>query len=329
MSQTAGLALANFLHYLPRDVEEWLLFYDSRFTNETARRVSEAIRAREVVDLRRTSPDEISRLDETYFPEKHVGALFFSLFQANEKHSNEYLATFDRLNVFDTWPSSRCRIVDEVTDQTFDALFEATPAALADECWLKLAQCQRSGRALFRGAAQSLDIHYEPSSGVAYTGFESYEFNIPSGEIAFHPVAIDGTIAFSGWIIGSIPFGQKHGHISHDQLTITFDGRRITNISGTAAQLIDDLEAVFAGSPGLCEVNEFGIGLNGAASSLARRHKVGLQWMEKCRGLHFGLGAELTEHISDHRLRKTHHHLDLVFDHGELLINDEIILSWP
>ena len=328
MSRTADVSLAHFLRYLPRGVEEWLLFYDSRFTKQTAGRIGEAVKAREVVDLRGTSADEIERLDKKCFGEKHVGALFFSLFQAGEKHSEEYLATFDRLNVFDTWPSSRCRIVDDVTDQTFDALFEDSPTALADECWLKLAQCGSAERALFGGAAQSLAIRYEPSSGVAYTGFEPYEFNIPSGEVAFHPVAIDGTIAFSGWIIGSIPFGQKHGRIADGQLTITFVGRRITNISGTAARLIDDLEAVFAASPGLREVNEFGIGLNHAASCLARRHRVGLQWMEKCRGLHLGLGAELTEHIGDHRLRKTHHHLDLVFEHGELFVDDELILSW-
>jgi hypothetical protein len=328
VTRTADLALANFLTYLPRDVEEWLLFYDSRFTKETARRIGEVIQTREVVDLRGTSADEINLLEEKCFREKQVGALFFSLFQAGEKHSDEYLATFERLNVFDTWPSTRCRIVDEVTDQTFDALFESCPASLADECWQKLDQCRLAERALFRGTSESLDIRYDPRSGVAYTGFESYEFNIPSGEVAFQPVAINGTVAFSGWIIGSIPFGQKYGRVTSDQLIITFEGRRITRLSGSAARLIRDLEASFAVSPGLREVNEFGIGLNRSASAVALKHKIGLQWMEKCRGLHLGLGAELTEHISDHRLRRTHHHLDLVFGHGELFVDNELILSW-
>jgi hypothetical protein len=329
VSRTADLALGNFLRYLPHDVDEWLLFYDSRFTKETALRLGEAIRTREVVDLRRTSANEITRLDETYFPKKHVGALFFSLFHAGEKHSKDYLATFDRLNVFDTWPSSRCRIVDEVTDETFDVLFQTSPDSLRDECLEILDRCRQSDRARFSAATGSLDIRYDPKSGVPYTGFEPYEFNIPSGEVAFRPIDISGRISFCGWIIGSIPFGQKYGRISNTQLTFTFENGKITEVSGSAAELLTDLEITFSRSPALRDVKEFGIGLNIAASALARRHTVGLQWMEKCRGLHLGLGAELTEHLSDYRMRRTHHHLDLVFERGELLVGDNLILGCP
>lgn len=328
MPEDADRALKNFLCYLPATVDEWLIFYDSRFTKEIARRVADAVRVREVVDLRQTSAAHIRVLDETCFPSPHIGALFFSLFQAAENHSSEYLAAFQRLNVFDTWPSSRSRIVDEITDETFDVIFQTSPDSLRDECLEMLERCRQSDRARFSAAAGSLDIRYDTKSGVPYTGFESYEFNIPSGEVAFHPIDINGRISFCGWIIGSIPFGQKYGRISDNQLTFTFENGRITEVSGSAAELLRDLEVTFSRSPALLEVKEFGIGLNTAASALARRHTVGLQWMEKCRGLHLGLGAELTEHISDHRVRRTHHHLDLVFGHGELFVDNELILSW-
>lgn len=328
MPEKADRALENFLRYLPSSVEEWLVFYDSRFTKETARRVAGVVRAREVVDLRQTSAENISKLDETCFPNPHIGALFFSLFHAAENHSREYLAAFERLNVFDTWPSNRCRIVDEVSDRTFDGIFQTSPDSLRDECLETLDRCRMSDHARFRANTGSLNIRYDPRSGVPYTGLEPYEFNIPSGEVAFHPIDISGSVSFHGWIIGSIPFGQKYGRIRNNQLTLTFDNGRISDLSGSATGLLGDLEATFGRSPALRNVREFGIGLNSAASTLARRHTVGLQWMEKCRGLHLGLGAELTEHISDHRLRQTHHHLDLVFECGELLVDGDIILSW-
>ncbi|MEK6334023.1 MAG: hypothetical protein AABM67_03680 [Acidobacteriota bacterium] len=327
MPENADRALKNFLCYLPATVDEWLIFYDSRFTKEIARRVAEAIRVREVVDLRQTRAEHVSTLDETCFPFPQIGALFFSLFHAAGSYSNEYLNAFERLNVFDTWPSNRCRIVDEVTDSTFDDVFQTSPDSLRDDCFETLDRCRQSDRARFSADTGSLDIRYDPKSGVPYTGFEPYEFNIPSGEIAFNPIDINGRISFCGWLIGSIPFGQKYGRIGDDQLILTFDNGRISGVSGSRGGLVSDLEATFGRSPALRDVKEFGIGLNTAASALARRHTVGLQWMEKCRGLHLGLGAELTEHISDHRLRRTHHHLDLVFDRGELLVGDNLILS--
>jgi hypothetical protein len=55
-----------------------------------------------VVDLRQTTADHISRLDQACFPDPHVGALFFSIFQAAEQHSSEYLSSFQRLDIFDT-----------------------------------------------------------------------------------------------------------------------------------------------------------------------------------------------------------------------------------
>ena len=115
----------------------------------------------------------------------------------------------------------------------------------------------------FEERSESLDIRYDPRSGVAYTGFESYEFNIPSGEVAFQPVAINGTLAFSGWIIGSIPFWSKIRTCKlGDQLIITFEGRRITrSLLHRCLTHKRTLRLVFAVSPGLREVNEFGIGL--------------------------------------------------------------------
>ena len=126
----ADLALENFLCYLPATVDEWLVFYDSQFTKEIALRVAGAIEVREVVDLRRTSAEQISDLDEICYQDLHVGVLFFSIFHAAERHTSEYLASFRRLNVFDTWPSNRCKIVDEVTDNTFDAIFSTPPHSL-------------------------------------------------------------------------------------------------------------------------------------------------------------------------------------------------------
>jgi len=57
-------------------------------------------------------------------------------------------------------------------------------------------------------------------------------------------------------VVGEIDC-QKYGRISQDQLTITFDRRRITHLSGSATRLISDIEASFARSLGLLEINEF------------------------------------------------------------------------
>ena len=286
------------------------------------------MRTTHLLDIRHTTAEEVSALDRTHFPDPTVGALFFSLFHAGEQHTPEYLAAYERLNVFDTWPSTRCRILDEVTDATFDLLFATQPEQLREECSTMLQRCTTASSARYTGPCAHLEIQYEPSSGTPYTGFEPYEYNLPAGEVAFQPTAINGTVSFRGWLIGTIPFGQKYGRIREGQLTLTFADRQITRVDGSGP-LVHDLENAFDRSPGLRQVNEFGIGLHRAAAETARKHNVGLQWMEKCRGLHLGIGAELSEHIEDHRTRRTHHHLDLVFETGQLAIGSTIALTWP
>jgi len=329
MLGTSHRALTHFRRYLPDTVSRWLLFHDGRFTSTVAEKLALIIPTLAVVDLRHTTAEHIEHLDRAYFPVADVGALFLSIFDATRQHDDTYLSAYRRLNVFDTWPSNRCRIVDETTDRTFDALFDVDPEELRAECLATLRQFRSGGHASFRSADSHLAISYAALSGTAYTGFEAYEFNLPSGEVAFKPTYVKGHVSLRGWIIGSIPFGQKHGHIERGELQLSFDAGRITAVRGSRTALVDDLTAALEQSPGLREVNEFGIGLHRAAAALARRHTVGLQWMEKCRGLHLGLGAELGEHIEDHRLRRTHHHLDLVFEDGELSVVGGTQLTWP
>ena len=72
---------------------------------------------------------------------------------------------------------------------------------------------------------------------------------------------VNGRVSFRGWIIGTIPFGQKYGRVCEGQLSLTFEKGRIALVSGSATELVRDLSATLARSPGLREVNEFAIDL--------------------------------------------------------------------
>ena len=280
------------------------------------------------VDVRSVSAEEVLELDHTYVAQSDVGAVFFSIFDASEVRSREFSDAYDRLNVFETWPSGRLVIVDEVSSKYFDIIFAEPPVALRDRCFSLLDLMRQRDVVLVRANGGSVRLRYDASSGTAYSGFEKYEYNLPSGEIAFRPVEVEGEVPFSGWLIGTIPFGQKYGRIRSGDLTLAFKGGRVMRIDGGNHSLVRDLDHVLSISSGLSEVNEFGVGLNNGVSRAAALSDVGFQWMEKSVGVHLGLGAELSEHVPNANVRRTHHHLDLVFDAGELLQDDGSLLEW-
>jgi leucyl aminopeptidase (aminopeptidase T) len=132
--------------------------------------------------------------------------------------------------------------------------------------------------------------------------------NLPVGEVATFPARIDGTIHFTGALLGTIPIGRKYGAIRHPILFEISDGA-VTRVESRDRGLERDLNFCLYLDDYTHTVNEVAFGTNPAI----RGAMLGLNYKyeENRYGFHIGFGASLAQ---QNVTRQTPHHLDLVFD---------------
>ncbi len=323
-------SLLNFISYLkPKRLDAWVIFYDSKYHKNIVHALEKQLSTIQSFDLQNVTVEEIRSIDSKYYQKTEIGILFFSIFVHAEEHTEQYLQAYEMMNVFDTWDGTKSIICDEVTDENFNDIFSENPKIIAQNCKNLKKKLDKDEKLIFQdGNNSKLTLKHNPLSASIYDGFQSHEHNIPSGEVAYEAVGVDGVLHLHGWIIGTIPFGQKYGKILPEEITIYFENGRIVKVIGNNQKLISDFETVGSKNKALWRVAEIGIGVNNAVLRASVGAKVGYEWMEKRKGLHLGLGAELTEHIDDYRNRKTHHHLDLIINSGSLSIGKEEIKVW-
>ncbi len=323
-------SLNNFLSYIKsKNRQSWCVVYDSLLHSSIINALSSEIKIERLVDLNTSNDKEIREIDKDFFENKDVGIIIFSLFIHSKNYSPSYLETLKALNIFDTWVEERSLICDEVIDETFNTVFQESPQKITNKIKEITNIFKSQDEFLFEDDFGScLQIKYIRETASIYDGFQPHEHNIPSGEVAFAPYNIEGNLNFSGWIIGTIPFGQKYGHINIGTLSLQIEKREIVSLHSINERLLKDFQIIGQKNKALWKIVEVGIGINSAVTNAANKSKVGYEWMEKKTGLHLGLGAELTEHIDDYKNRKTHHHIDLVIDSGRLSHNGELLFSW-
>jgi leucyl aminopeptidase (aminopeptidase T) len=219
----------------------------------------------------------------------------------------------------------------EVWDGNFESLFAEHShdlKARCEEMHARVAAQDHLSYSAAPGHAGRLDIECHDVVWITQTGFEGYDYILPTGEVCTCPSSLEGTVALDGWLIGTLPFGAKYGYISPGELVVRFSKGQVAEVSGTNRRLCADFEGVLAKLPTLQHVSEVAVGMSHAIARAATTHTAGHLWHERHLGFHIGLGARIPQ-TPHPELLSTGPHLDLVFKHGALHAADgSEILAW-
>ncbi len=323
-------ALENFLQLLPAGVKRWVIAYEPPHHAVLARALLPRLEVAAAIELGVDSPERVRALARELRADPACGFLEFAVVDGEPTHAG--IDYRDALMDFGRWDTSRVKICFDVTDRNFEELFSEDPYAVRARCASLLAAVQSATALEYRSGAGDgvLTLRCEPGSWRAHSGLELDDYLLPSGEVECVPTAVDGELVVDGWIVGTIPFGMKYGRVRRGAVRLDIRAGIIAGISGDGRaedrELFRDLEAALESLPGLRHVVELGIGQSRAVARAAAAHEVGCLWHERHFGLHLGLGAALIETPGE--VKKSHHHLDLIFAGGRLTADGEPLLEW-
>ena len=329
MIAPGGTAFDNYCAYLPPTIEHWGIVFDGAFHQAIVRGLLARLGDATLLDLR-AGPQAVREFAREHIHDDRVGALEFLLNQpafdlGYSPALNAAIGEFDR------WRTRKLKLAFEVWDGNFESLFSEQSHDLRARCVdmharisaQKQLSCSAAG-----GDSDRLDIQCHDVVWITQTGFESYDYILPTGEVATCPNSLEGTVSLGGWLIGTLPFGAKYGRVPPGGIVLRFVQGQIAGVTGTHHELCRDFEAVLARFPTLRHASEVGVGMSHAVASAARAHAAGHLWHERHVGCHIGLGARIPQ-TPHPELLPTGPHLDLVLEHGALHAADgSPLLAW-
>jgi leucyl aminopeptidase (aminopeptidase T) len=326
MPENWDRAVGHFRQSLPSGISDWIILAEAGAHGAIIGSLRDELSVAEVVVLGQDPPERLTSAAAQYARQVSTGLLDFALAGADVRYGGQYQPGLAMLS---EWPARRCRLCVDVWDENFAELFAEPPGDVTERCAAMAAKLRGKGRLTYTGRGNGqLEFDCSASEWIIYSAAEDYDYTLPSGEIACLPGSVDGRADVDGWLVGTIPFGPKYGHIATGDLALSFRAGQITAVHGGRQDLCADVERVLDRDPGLRAVGELGLGQSLAVRAARDLHPRGCMWHEKILGLHLGLGAELPE-TSDIRDRVTGHHVDVVFAAGSLSDGDgETLLTW-
>jgi leucyl aminopeptidase (aminopeptidase T) len=317
------------MHYLPGGVSNWIVVIEAEAHEKLAGSLLPLLEVQEVLVLGVTSPERVASVASRWMDQADVGLMCFVLAGIEVRYEMDYRSA---LKLYAAWPTSHVRLCLDVSDDNFAQIFSEHPEEVRRRSHGIAAKVMGESGLHYRPRdpteLDGLDFDCEGSTWVTYSGFEEYDYCLPSGEVACLPRSVDGRVRVDGWLVGTIPFGMKYGRIRGRDLLLDFRRGEIVAVSGGNATLCADVEMTLDRIAGLRSVGELGIGLSLAVRNAANISAVGCFGHERHLGIHLGLGAELAEN-SQVQDRVTGHHIDIVLASG-LLFGQmrNLVLNW-
>jgi hypothetical protein len=305
-----SLALDNFRAFLPPSVRHWVLVFERTYHQRLAAELCGALNVVALFDLDTDLPERVATAADAHRGDESYGFIQLATTDAWELGDADIAA----LMRFAAWPEQRVRFCFQISDGNFPLLFSEGPDAFG-----------RRGKGLLRRLSREREVRLRSPGDTSATflcgapgwtlhdGSDPNDYVLPTGEIECVPADAEGEIEFSGWIVGTLPFGRKYGRIAKGALTLRFAHGRIDRVGGEAGGLIADLSLAFHRIPRLRTVSELGVGLSHGVARAARDCAIGCLWHERHYGAHIGIGATLERHG-----RATGHHLDFVLANGSI-----------
>ena len=317
-------AVSNFKQYLPV-AKRWVVAFERPFHTRILCELIPHLGACELVCLGEDPPSRVEKLGRRHRDDPHWAFLEFAV--CDDQVTHRGIDYRQALMAYSGWTSLRIRLLFDVTDSNFCALFSEDPRLVERRCRRLLRRLAQVRQLVFVDSGPSkIRIDFEAEQWRAYTGLERDDYMLPSGEVACEPKSVDGKLSVDGWLVGTIPFAVKYGAIEPGALTLKFREGEIVNVSGRKRSLCKDLEMTLERIPGLRYVSEIGLGQSKAVSRAANKDARACLWHERHFGLHLGLGATLSDEPGK---RRTPHHLDLILRSGRVEDQSGLaILHW-
>lgn len=244
-----------------------------------------------------------------------AACLVYLLDYARVASDYSYRNLIKNLGAFDYWDIERIRLLADVPDTLFDGFFQEPKSKLQELAGRLIQKVQDASTIVVKNDnGTHLVVSVERGAWYSIDGKPS-DHILPCGEISTIPITVNGVVSFEGTILGTIPFGFKYGKIRRGNLILEFEDGEVQRVSGNHWKLVQDVRNIFAKLPGLKRIGETSISFNTAIRELAG---VGYQWEEKYPGFHFGLGAELSENLTDLSERHCDHHVDFVLEDSSI-----------
>jgi leucyl aminopeptidase (aminopeptidase T) len=327
--ELSRIAFDNYCAYLPPKIGHWGLLYDRRVHQAIVRGLVARVADLTVLDLHR-DPETVSAFAREHRDDPQVGTMAFMANQPSFDLSYSQ-AHNDALGEFSQWHASKMKVCFEVWDGNFESLFAERADTVQARCRDMLARVRLQRRLSYAATADApddLDIDCRGVTWITETGFEDYDYILPTGEVVTCPSSLDGSATLHGWLIGTLPFGSKYGQLSPGELVVRFARGRVTEVSGSNRAVCSDFEHALEAFPSLQHVSEAAVGMSRCVAATAPSHTAGHLWHERHLGFHIGLGARLAQ--TPHPDVPTFgQHLDLVFRHGQLRAADgSELLTW-
>jgi hypothetical protein len=322
------LALENFLNYLPDSISHWIVLLELPAHQQIAKSLIPHLEMSELFVLGETDPILVLEAGRKHSLSEDVGVIQFIIKDGTSRYRGKDY--HDGLMEFTYWPCHRVKLCLDIWDDNFSLLFAEAPHVLKERCYNmyeklmveSFLECEYG-----ETTRASMMLDCTGSAWTTYTGFEDFDYILPTGETACLPQSVNGVIALEGWIVGTIPFGLKYGRIQHGDLVLDFRNRQVCKETGNHQRLCADFETALLKLPGLCYVAEVGVGQSLTVKQAAMYQAAGCHWHERYFGVHLGLGAELPETF-DTSQRITSHHLDLVVATGRLRGQGGVLMEW-
>lgn len=255
-----------------------------------------------------------------------VACLAYLLDSGRLVRDSTYRSHIKNLGVFDFWDVTHLRIIADVPLELFGQAFAQSKTDLiqrADRIMQRLAGVDSIEISTPDGTELIVKVPTDPMPWYPIVG-NPRDHVLPAGELAARPASVDGRVDFSGTIVGTIPFGFKYGLISPGELVLDFHDGLLTHMKGTNTSLIRDLEKVINRFPTITRVGEAALSINTGITKLLG---TGYQWEERYPGFHFGLGAEISENLTNLEERVCPHHLDFVLAAPTITAANEPLFS--
>ena len=311
-------AAENFLTFLDPEVRSWTILYQQHYHSAIVNRLAAHPRIAECVEIDALATKDLGVVTA----DPLQGVIQFLV--RDESLFDRASSDLSMLTPLERLEPHRWRACLDVTDRNFDTLFAEDQAEITAGCRAALAHVGDANR--FRvttgHGTMARELHVQIPSDRAWMigdARSGNDYQLPAGEIANEPIAVSGELDLAGWPIGTLPFGLKYGRLSSGDCIAWIDGSRVVGLDGSHVKFCRDLDLAFERLPGLRRVVEFGIGTNEGVRRAAERHRLGYVWHEKRRGVHLGLGAELSDFGPTSR-RLTAHHVDFVLDDATLSV---------
>lgn len=143
--------------------------------------------------------------------------------------------------------------------------------------------------------------------------------NLPGGEIFTSPMSIDGRFVVDG-VVGDY-LCQKYGDLAAHPLTIEIKNSRITDLSCSDKELLEEFRAYTLTDENSNRVGEFAIGTNTAIERVIGH----ILQDEKIPGIHIAFGHPYSEHTGQNWTSTTH--IDCVGRNFDIWLDQQQIME--